>query len=160
LRLVLATTLSPSYGLYSGYERCENVPLRPGSEEYLDSEKYELKERSLDGVLLPLVKRLNEIRRAHPALTGAGLERLTWLETESEHLLGYARDLEDDLVLCVCNLDPYAVHDGVCAIPASLGLPRRFDVVDGLSGASYEWGSRNSVRLAPGKSHVLEVARA
>jgi len=158
-RLVLAATLSPSYGIYSGFERCENVPLRPGSEEYLDSEKYELKERSLDGILLPLVKRLNEIRRAHRALTGAGLERLTWLETESEHLLAYARDLDDDVVLCVCNLDPYAVHDGVCVIPPSLGLPQTFQVSDGLTGESYEWGNRNYVRLGPGQSHVLEIAR-
>ena len=158
-RLVLATTLSASYGIYSGYERCENVPLRPGSEEYLDSEKYELKKRSLDGILLPLVERLNGIRRAHPALTDAGFERLTWLETESEHLLGYARDLDDDVVLCVVNLDPYAVHDGVCTIPAALGLPAGFEVIDGLTGASYEWGSRNYVRLGPGQSHVLEVVR-
>ena len=115
---MLATTLSPTYGIYSGYESCENVPLRPGSEEYLHSEKYELRERALDGQLLPLVQRLNELRRAHPALTRAGLERLTWLETESEHLLGYARTLGDDVVLCVVNLDPFAVHDGVCADPS------------------------------------------
>ena len=83
-RLVLAATLSPSFGIYSGYEACENVPVQEGSEEYLGSEKYELKERRLDGPLLPLIRRLNEVRRAHPALTDAGLERLTWLETESE----------------------------------------------------------------------------
>ena len=117
-RLVLATTLSPTYGIYSGFERCENVPLRSGSEEYLHSEKYELRERALDGQLLPLVQRLNELRRAHPALTHAGLERLTWLETESEHLLGYARTLGDDVVLCIVNLDPFAVHDGVCVDPS------------------------------------------
>ena len=81
LRLVLAATLSPSYGIYSGYEACENVPVRAGSEEYLDSEKYELRERRLDGPLLPLIKRVNELRRAHPALTGAGIDNLTWLET-------------------------------------------------------------------------------
>jgi starch synthase (maltosyl-transferring) len=157
LRLVLATTLSPSYGIYSGYEACENVPLRAGSEEYLDSEKYELKERRLDGPLLPLVKRLNELRRAHPALTGAGMERLSWLETESEHLLGYGRVLGDDVVLVVVNLDPFAVHDGVCVIPPSLGLPERFDVVDGLTGETYDWSGRNYVRLGPGRAHVMEV---
>jgi starch synthase (maltosyl-transferring) len=160
LRLVLATTLSPSYGIYSGYEACENVPVRAGSEEYLDSEKYEVRSRALDGVLLPLVRRLNEIRRAHPALTGAGLERLTWLATESEHLLAYARDLSDDVVLVVVNLDPFAVHDGVCVIPPSLGLPYRFGVVDALTGETYDWGERNYVRLGPGKAHVLEVTRA
>src|SRR4029078_10794351 len=67
-RLVLAATLSPSYGIYLGDETFENVPLRTGSEEYLDSEKYEAKGRTLDGPLLPLVQRLNEIRRAEPAL--------------------------------------------------------------------------------------------
>jgi len=159
-RLVLATTLSPTYGIYSGFERCENVPLRSGSEEYLHSEKYELRERALDGQLLPLVRRLNELRRAHPALTHAGLERLTWLETESEHLLGYARTLGDDVVLCIVNLDPFAVHDGVCVVPPALGLPEHFGVVDGLTGESYEWGGRNYVRLGPGQSHVFEVAHA
>jgi starch synthase (maltosyl-transferring) len=158
-RLVLAATLSPSYGIYSGYERCENVPVQPGSEEYLDSEKYEVRERSFDGPLLPLLKRLNETRRAHPALTAAGLERLTWLETESEHLLGYAREHEGDVVLTVVNLDPFAIHEGVCAVPPGLGLHEPLDVVDALTGETYTWGARNYVRLGPGKSHVMTVAR-
>ena len=67
-RLVLAATLSPRYGIYSGYENVENVPVRPGSEEYLDSEKYELKKRTIEGPLLPLIKQLNEIRRANRSL--------------------------------------------------------------------------------------------
>ncbi len=67
-RFVLASTLSPSYGIYSGYEACENTPVRAGSEEYRDSEKYEVKKRRLAGPLLPLIGRMNEIRRAHPAL--------------------------------------------------------------------------------------------
>ncbi len=156
-RLVLAATLSPSYGIYSGYEALESVPVRPGSEEYLDSEKYQLRERTLDGPLLPLVRRLNETRREHPALTDAGLERLTWLETESEHLIGYARTLDDDAVLVVCNLDPFAVHDGVCVIPPELHLPGSLEVVDALTGEAYDWGERNYVRLGPGQAHVLEV---
>ncbi len=158
-RLVLAATLSPSYGIYSGYERCENVPVTQGSEEYLDSEKYQLRERSFEGPLLPLVRRLNETRRAHPALTAAGLERLTWLETESEHLVGYARALDDDVVLVVVNLDPFSIHEGVCVVPPSLGLPDPLDLVDALTGETYTWGSRNYVRLGPGKAHVLEVRR-
>jgi starch synthase (maltosyl-transferring) len=158
-RLVLAATLSPSYGLYSGYEACENVPVRAGSEEYLDSEKYEVRERRLEGPLLPLIQRLNEARRAHPALTASGLERLTWLETESDHLLGYARTHGDDVVLVVVNLDPFAVHDGVCAVPAGLGLGGGFAVVDALTGARYDWGARNYVRLGPGQAHVMEVQR-
>ena len=158
-RLVLAATLSPSYGIYSGYERCENVPAQPGSEEYLDSEKYEVRERRLDGPLLPLVGRLNEIRRSHPALTDAGVERLTWLETESEHLLGYAKELDGDVVLVVVNLDPFAIHEGVCVVPWELGLHEPYDLVDALTGETYAWGPRNYVRLGPGKAHVMVPAR-
>ena len=65
---MLAGTLSPSYGIYSGFEHFENVPVREGSEEYLNSEKYELKQRALDGPLLPMVTALNRARREHPAL--------------------------------------------------------------------------------------------
>jgi starch synthase (maltosyl-transferring) len=133
--------------------------VREGSEEYLDSEKYEVRERRLDGPLLPLLRRLNEVRRAHPALNGAGLECLTWLETESEHLLGYARALGDDVVLVVVNLDPYAVHDGVCVLPLALGLGEQVPVVDALRGEGYDWGTRNYVRLGPGQAHVMEVQR-
>jgi len=157
-RLVLAATLSPSYGIYSGYERCENVPVQPGSEEYLDSEKYEVRERSLDGPLLPLVRRLNEIRRSHPALTDAGLDRLEWLETETDHLLGYAKELDGDVVLVIVNLDPFAIHEGVCLVPGELGLHEPFDLVDALTGESYTWGARNYVRLGPGKAHVMVSA--
>ena len=159
-RLVLAATLSPSYGIYSGFEACENVPVREGSEEYLDSEKYELRDRRLDGPLLPLVRRLNEVRRAHPALTDAGLERLTWLETESEHLVGYARTLGDDAVLVVVNIDPYEAHEGVCVVPPALGLGTPVQVTDALGGGTYSWGPRNYVRLDPGQAHVMEVTRA
>jgi starch synthase (maltosyl-transferring) len=158
-RLVLAATLSPSYGVYSGFEACENVPVREGSEEYLDSEKYEVKERRLDGPLLPLIRRLNEVRRAHPALTDAGLERLTWLETESEPLVGYARTLRDDAVLVVVNLDPLAAHEGVCVVPPALGLGDAVRVTDALGGGTYSWGARNYVRLGPGQAHVMVVQR-
>ena len=89
-RLVLAATLSPSYGIYSGFESFENRAVANGSEEYLDSEKYEVKRRALDGALLPLVARLNELRRAEPALQR--LENLRWLETENDQLIAYAKD--------------------------------------------------------------------
>ncbi len=88
-RLVLAATLSPSYGIYSGFESFENVPVREGSEEYLDSEKYELKRRKLDGPLLPLVQRLNELRRAEPALQR--FENLRLLETHGDHVFAYVK---------------------------------------------------------------------
>jgi starch synthase (maltosyl-transferring) len=151
-RLVLAATLSPSYGIYSGYESFENVPVRLGSEEYLDSEKYEAKERSLDGPLLPLVQRLNEIRRAQPALQR--VENLVWLETENPQLVAYAKDD----VLVVVNIDPFAVQEGVCIVPVALGFPPAFDARDLLSRQVFTWrAGRNYVRLAPGGSHIVKI---
>jgi starch synthase (maltosyl-transferring) len=158
-RLVLAATLSPSYGIYSGFEACENVPLRPDSEEYLDSEKYEVKQRRLAGPLLPLLRRLNETRRAHPALRR--LDGLRWLDTANDALLGYLRSWEDDLVLVVVNLDPRAAQAGVLDVPGDLGLPAAFPVRDELGGGEWGWSpGRNYVRLEPGQSHVLTVLRA
>src|SRR6266566_4998282 len=104
-RLLLAATISPSYGIYSGYESYENVPVREGSEEYMNSEKYEVKERKLDGELLPLVKRLNEIRRAEPALQR--LETIRFLETESDFLVAYMKGPE---LIVIVNIDPFAPH--------------------------------------------------
>jgi starch synthase (maltosyl-transferring) len=151
-RLVLAATLSPAYGIYSGYERYENVAVAQGSEEYLDSEKYEVKKRKLDGSLLPLVRRLNEIRRAEPALQR--VENLRWLDTENEQLIAY---LKDDMIMIV-NLDFSATQAGLCVIPASLGLPPAFGVRDLVGGESYRWTiGRNYVSLEPGKSHVFKV---
>ena len=86
---MLAATLSPTYGIYSGYEHFENVPVREGSEEYLDSEKYEIKQRALDGPLLPMIRRINEIRRENPALQR--LENVTFLETDNDALIAYAK---------------------------------------------------------------------
>ena len=152
-RLVLAATLSPSYGIYSGYENYENVPVAPGSEEYLDSEKYEVKKRKLDGPLLPLIAKLNAVRRAQPALQH--VDNLRWLETENDQLIGYAKS---DQVICVVNLDPYTAREGVCVIPVSLGLPPAFEVRDLLTDDRFVWrAGRNYVGLGPGQSHVLEV---
>jgi starch synthase (maltosyl-transferring) len=151
-RLVLAATLSPSYGIYSGYENLENVPVREGSEEYLDSEKYEAKKRRLDGVLLPLVQRLNEIRRSEPALQR--VDNLRWLETEQERLVGYVKD---DLVVLV-NIDPLEPHDGLAIIPAAFGLPPTFFARDLLGGERYRWTiGRNYVRLDPGQAHIFKL---
>jgi starch synthase (maltosyl-transferring) len=157
VRLVLAATLSPSYGIYSGFEQLENVPVAEGSEEYLNSEKYELKRRTLDGPLLPLVRRLNEVRRANPALQH--VDNLTWLETENELLIAYAKRAEDNVVLVCVNLDPFAAQEGLAVVPASLGLPPSFPVRE-LSDERFHWQiGRNYVRLEPGQSHVLRVER-
>ena len=155
-RLVLAATLSPSYGIYSGFEKFENVPVRPGSEEYLDSEKYEAKQRRLDGPLLPVVHRLNVLRRAHPALQQ--LPDLRFLATENPQLIAYVKRAGADAVITVVNLDPFAVQEGIADVPYELGLPPAYEVRDGLTGERFTWyAGRNFVRLDPGGAHVLEV---
>jgi len=155
-RLVLAATLSPSYGIYSGFERCENVPVRPGSEEYVDSEKYEAKQRSLDGPLLPFVQRLNRARRENRALQR--LENIHFLETENDQLIGYLKREADNVVIVVVNLDPAGPQEGVTIVPAGSGLPPAFAVRDLLSDDTYTWHiGRNYVGLAPGQSHLLRV---
>jgi starch synthase (maltosyl-transferring) len=157
-RLVLAATLSPSYGIYSGFERCENVPLTESSEEYLNSEKYELKKRSLGGPLLPLIGRLNAVRRANPAFQH--IDNLTFLETENEHLIAYLKRTGENAVIACVNLDPVAAHEGVVVIGPELGLPAAFDVSDLLGEAVFTWRvGRNYVRLEPGlqQAHLLRV---
>jgi starch synthase (maltosyl-transferring) len=155
-RLVLAGTLSPAYGIYSGFEHCENVPLRPGSEEYLDSEKYELKRRRLDGPLLPLVAKLNAARRANPALQW--LAPLTILETENEHLFAFLKQRGSNAVVTVVNLDPREPQEGVCVVPVSSGLAPAYPVRDLLTDERWTWRiGRNYVRLGPGQSHVLRI---
>ena len=151
-RLVLAATMVPTYGIYSGFESCENVPLRAGSEEYLDSEKYEVKKRSLDGPLLPLVAALNQARRSEPALQV--VDNFVWLETENDALVAYAKDD----VVCVVNIDPFTERAGVCVVPVALGYPPAFEAVDLLTGEEFTWrAGRNYVQLGPGKAHVLKV---
>jgi starch synthase (maltosyl-transferring) len=155
-RLVLAATLSPSYGIYSGYEACENLPVRVGSEEYLDSEKYEVKTRSLSGPLLPLVRRLNEIRRAHPALQR--FTNLDWLETQSEDVIAFSKCDGDDVVITIVNLDPAERREGLCIVPGSLGLPDAFTALDLLTDTTFRWRTgRNFVGLPPGGAHVITV---
>ena len=157
-RLVLAATLSPSYGIYSGFESLEATPVREGSEEYLNSEKYELRERALDGVLLPLAARLNAIRRENPALQR--FENLELLETESEYLFAFAKRWEGNTVVVVTNLDPTTEREGLCVVPASLGLPPTFSGKELLTDLPFQWGiGRNFVRLGPGQSHIVRVDR-
>ena len=157
-RLVLAATLGPSYGIYSGYEHYERTPVRPGSEEYLDSEKYETKRRRLDGPLLELVGRLNHIRRAQPALRRVG--PLQFLETENEQLIAYAKGTGADTVMCVVNLDPKLRQVGLVHVPDETGLTERFGVTDLLTSAIYDWRvGGNYVALDPGASHVMTIRR-
>jgi starch synthase (maltosyl-transferring) len=155
-RLVLAATLSPSYGIYSGFESLENVPVREGSEEYLDSEKYETKERALDGELLPLVQRLNEIRRANPAFHR--FANITLLETESDHLFAFSKREDGNAVVVVVNTDASAAREGLTVVPASLGFPPSFRATELLTDEAFTWQTgRNYVRLPPGGSHILRI---
>jgi len=158
-RLVLAATLSPAYGIYSGFESFENVPVREGSEEYLDSEKYEIKRRSLDGALLPLVATLNKARRENAALQR--LDDISFLETENDQLFGYLKREAGNDVIVVFNLDSAAMQRGVCIVPVATGLPPAYRVRDLLTDTEWTWHiGRNFVELPPGKSHVLKVARS
>jgi len=155
-RLVLAGTLAPTYGIYSGFEQCENVPVREGSEEYLDSEKYEIKKRALDGPLLPLIGALNRARRENPALQR--LDDVTFLETENEQLFAFLKRWQGNDVIVVVNLDPTVEQEGVCILPVATGLPPAYPVRDLLADERWTWHiGRNYVKLAPGKSHVLRI---
>jgi starch synthase (maltosyl-transferring) len=157
-RLVLAATLSPSYGIYSGYEQFENLPVREGSEEYMDSEKYEIKERALDGPLLPMVARLNDARRGNPALHH--LSNVQFLETENDALIAFAKRTGWNIVVVVVNIDPHQTQEGVAVVPADLRTPPAFTVHDLLSDERYGWRiGPNYVRLEPGvrQAHVLKV---
>ena len=157
-RLVLAATLSPSYGIYSGFENLENEPVRAGSEEYLNSEKYELKKRKLDGPLLPLIATLNIARRDNAALQR--LDDVTFLETENEQLFAYLKRTPDNSVVVIVNLDPVAAQEGVCVLPVSTGLAPAYRVRDLLTDTEWTWRiGRNYVKLEPGKSHVLKVLK-
>ncbi len=160
-RLVLAATLSPSYGVYSGYENIERTPVREGSEEYLHSEKFEAKERTLDGPLLGMMRTLNEARRANPALQE--LSNVTFLETANEALIAYAKQSAGNTLITVVNIDPHQTQEGLAMIPADLGLPPIFTVHDLLGGERFQWRiGPNYVRLEPGvrQAHLNLVETA
>jgi starch synthase (maltosyl-transferring) len=160
IRLILAATLSPSYGVYSGFEGYEHVQ-RPGSEEYLDNEKYEIKRRALDGPLLPLIQRLNLVRRANPALQR--LENVTFLDAANDAILAYFKREGPNAILTVVNLDPDHAQEGLVQVPYELGVPPAFAVEDLLDGELHHWRlGGNYVRLDPAEraGHVLRVDTA
>jgi starch synthase (maltosyl-transferring) len=167
-RLVLAATLSPSYGIYSGFELYENEPASPSNEEYLDSEKYEIKDRVFDrpGTLAPLVAALNDIRRRHPALQR--LRNLALHPTDNPLIMAYSKRSDDghDLVLVVVTLDPFETQDTLVHLDLeALGLPvdRPWFAHDELSGERYLWqGASPYVRLEPWArvAHVIDLGAA
>jgi starch synthase (maltosyl-transferring) len=167
-RLVLAATLSPSWGMYSGYELFENEPASPFNEEYLHSEKFELRHRDFDqpNTLAPLTTAVNTIRRRHPALQQ--LRRTRFHTTDNPHIVAYSKISDDglDVMLIVVNLDPYNVQSSVLGLDLDLlGLSsfRSFQAVDELSGETYQWtGSHPYVLLEPWNrvAHILHLPEA
>jgi starch synthase (maltosyl-transferring) len=154
IRLILAAFLSPTYGIYSGYELFENTPVKEGSEEYLDSEKFELKHRDYDqrGTLGPYLTRVNEVRRKHRAL--AELTNLTFHATDKDNVMAFSKRSQDgETLLVVVNLNPYfweesTVHLDLAAL--GVGHDEPFEVHDLISDTRYVWnGPHNYVRLDP-----------
>jgi starch synthase (maltosyl-transferring) len=168
LRAVLAATLSPTWGIYSGFELCENTALRPGSEEYLDSEKYQLRPRDWENAeregrtLAPLITRLNSIRNASPALRQ--LRDLHFHHADQDAVIVYSKRSGSNTVLVVVNLDPHHTQEATVSLDMpQLGLDwhESVPVRDELTGETYHWGRANYVRLEPGHrpAHILTVLR-
>jgi starch synthase (maltosyl-transferring) len=178
IRAVLAATGSPSWGVYAGYELYEHVAVRPGSEEYLDSEKYQIRVRDWAGAeaegrtLAPFLAKLNAVRRAHPALQQ--LRNLVIHSSDDENVLVFSKQSQpvvstgstdgpgEDLVIVVINLDPHGARETVVHLdlPAlGLGWQDTLAVHDEISGEDWHWGQHNYVRLDPGAepAHLLTV---
>ena len=165
-RLVLAATLGASYGIYGpAFELCVNTPRSPGSEEYLNSEKYEIKDWDWDDPtsLAPLIRRVNQVRREHPSLqTNQGL---VFHPTDNEQLICYSKRQGTDATLVVVNLDPHHVHSGWVSLDLdALGLDpdQPYQVHDRLTERRFIWqGSRNFVELDPAgvPAHLFTVRR-
>ena len=165
IRLVLAATLAANYGVYGpAYELGENRPREPQSEEYLDSEKYQLRHWDLDrpDSLAPLMTQLNQFRRRHRALQGDW--SLAFHPTDNDAIVCYSKRAGDDRVLVVVNLDPtHAQSTWITVDLAQLGLETgvAYEVHDALTGGRYTWyGSRNFVRLDPARTpaHVFSIS--
>jgi starch synthase (maltosyl-transferring) len=169
IRAVLASMLSPSWGMYAGYELFEHVA-RSDVEEYLDSEKYQLRPRPWAAAqragesLAPFIAKLNALRRDNPALHW--LRNLRFHEIDNEALLCWSkRDPDsDNTILVVCSFDPRNVQWGNTTLDMpALGFDwhERFRVRDELTGATYTWGQHNAVRLDPyvEPAHVFSVHR-
>lgn len=167
-RLVLAATLSASYGIYGPpFEVGDNRPREPGSEEYLDSEKYQIRHWNIDrhASLEPFIRRVNEVRRHHPALqTNACLE---FHEVDNPEIIAYSKQSEDghNAVLVVVNLDVYHVQSGWLTLPLrKLGLDpdRPYQMHDLLGDGRYLWhGPTNYVQIDPqvAPAHIFQIRR-
>ncbi len=173
IRAVLASMLSPTWGIYSGYELCENRPVRLGSEEYLDSEKYQYRPRDWEAAAIAglgiadFIGELNRIRRAHPALHQ--LRNLRFHRADQPELMCFSKRADripgtptmggSDIVLVVVNLDPHRTREATVWLDTTaLGVDREFTATDELTGESYWWGNANYVRLHPAQAaHIFSV---
>jgi starch synthase (maltosyl-transferring) len=172
VRAVLASMLSPSWGVYAGFELFENIPLVPGSEEYLDSEKYAYRPRDWDRAaelgrtLAPLITKLNAVRNAHPALHR--LRNLRFHYSDQPDILCFSKRVSaefgdtPDTVLVVVNLNPHEAREATVWLDsAALGFDAGagFGVTDELTGQDFQWGQANYVRLDPAvaAAHILTV---
>ncbi|MEE2524652.1 alpha-1,4-glucan--maltose-1-phosphate maltosyltransferase [Pseudarthrobacter sp. J75] len=177
IRAALAATASPLWGVYAGFELFEHVA-RPGAEEYIDNEKFEYKARDWEGAarsgrtLAPYLTRLNEIRRAHPALLD--LQNLTVHASTDDSTVVYSKhktlpDGSKDTIIVVVNVDPHGARESTVTLDlAALELDQadltpsgHFRVDDLITGQSWEWGTDNYVRLDPHAepAHILSVRR-
>ncbi|GAB34449.1 maltotransferase domain-containing protein [Gordonia otitidis] len=167
LRAALAATLSPTWGVYSGYELYEHVPVREGSEEYLDSEKYELRPRDYKGAasrgesLEPWITSLNAIRRRHPALQQ--LRDITFHHLDNPALIAYSKldPVSGDRVVVVININPFGAEESTLWLDMpALGFDwqERFVGTDEVSGEEFGWGQANYVRLEPWRAVAHIVA--
>ncbi len=171
IRAALAALGSPSWGVYAGYELYEHVAIRPGAEEYLDSEKFQIRIRDWDGAeaagrtLSPYLRMLNQTRRDHPALQE--LRNLTVHNPEDDSIVCFSKTTElpdgsRDTVIAVVNVDPHSTRETTVHLDmAALGLDwaDRFLVHDEVTGADWTWGEHNYVRLDPFDEpvHILTV---
>jgi len=165
IRVLLAATLSPIYGIYSGFELCESTSVRPGSEEYLHSEKYEIRVRDWEapGNINDEITAINRIRRENPAFRR--FTNLEFMHSENDLVLSYHKHAPGNDVLIAVNLDPEHAQATMIHVPVgALGFSEDepFPVEDLLTGSRYVWrGTRNYVRLDPAEhvAHVLRVVR-
>ncbi|BBY62387.1 alpha-1,4-glucan--maltose-1-phosphate maltosyltransferase [Mycolicibacterium helvum] len=168
IRAVLASTMGTSWGVYSGFELFEHLPVRAGSEEYLDSEKYELRPRDFEGALEqglslePFLRRLNEIRHVHPAL--CQMRTIMFHHVDNDALLAYSKfdPVSGDTVLVVVTLNAFGAEEGTLWLDmAALGMHPydRFWVRDEITGEEYQWGESNYVRLEPSRAvaHIMNM---
>jgi starch synthase (maltosyl-transferring) len=170
IRATLAATMAPTWGVYSGFELYEGEAVRAGSEEYLNSEKYELRPRDFEAAaargdsLEAYITRLNEIRRAHPSLQQ--LRDIHFHHVDNDQIIAYSRTdpKTGDTVLVVCTLDSWNAQQGTTALDMpALGAEwdQQLMVHDEVTGESYSWGQFNFVRLEPWNhvAHIFRVMR-